>query len=249
MIHHFRTLSCALIVFVTLLLSACGGSPYVSYVPPPYPAGQCYYVNSPLEVQYQVQSGLCQASWLPTLMPLAYHARYSAYYDSPAYYNVYVPVESRTTYVTTVRTFETTNKATIDTEAKNATWKGTDGKTYDGAKVQQQQQSGKASFGGGDVRSSGFSGGDVRDSKGKPASNSATSVAPPATTRAPAAAPATSAPAKPPAAAPVATSAPAKPAVPPSNPATNKPSGSTGSTGFGGGSARSAPPSITTVKK
>lgn len=129
----------------------------LSYVPPAYGAnGYCYYVNSPLEVNYLWNSGLCPRAWHPMLMPMAWYAMYAPYYDSVGYYGRF-PSRYQHSYVTVVHRWEGQHKSAISSYGKKATWKGTDGKRYSGNNVQKQLKSGKGSFGSGNMRSKGFS--------------------------------------------------------------------------------------------
>jgi len=169
------------LILSLLLLTACGQSAGAYYVPPAYGQNnQCYYVNDPIEVTGPgglYDAGLCPRTWTPYLMPVTYHYMYAAFYDSPAYYQSYVPVSYRTTYTTYVTTFEKSPdyQKNESQYASQATWKDNKGKTVPGSTVQKQEQSGKASFGGGSVRSSGFSSGSARSSNGKPANGSSNS--------------------------------------------------------------------------
>jgi hypothetical protein len=131
----------------------------------------CYFTDSYLEIALLHQAGLCPDAWTPMLMAsisqgLMWHYRYAAFYDSPAYYNRYVPVSYRNTYVTHVHTFEIQHKGDIDKVESTAKWKGTDGKIHSGQEVKGYIKSGKASFGSGTVRSSAFSSGSVRSGSG-----------------------------------------------------------------------------------
>lgn len=131
----------------------------------------CYFTDSYLEIALLHQAGLCPDAWTPMLMAsisqgLAWHYRYAAFYDSPAYYNRYVPASYRTTYVTHVHTFEVQHRSDIDKAETTAKWRGTDGKTHSGQEVKGYIKSGQASFGSGSVRSSAFSSGSVRSGSG-----------------------------------------------------------------------------------
>lgn len=114
-------------------LTACGNSPAVSYAPAAYGVpGHCYYLDDPQEAVNLIQAGLCPSSWVPTLMPLAWHEEYFSYYNSGAYYNTYVPVRYRTGWVSQQNTFYTQYKTTIIVVQKQATYKGSNGKTVTG---------------------------------------------------------------------------------------------------------------------
>jgi hypothetical protein len=147
------------LVAVVVALTACGGDQaQLAYQPAAYGVpGQCYYVESPLEVTSLYAHHLCPSTWAPTPMPLWWHTRYAGYYDSPSYYGTYVPASSRTIYVQHVHTFESTNAGAIRSASTNGTWKGSDGKTVSGAQVAGDVKSGKAGFSGG--ARGGFSGG------------------------------------------------------------------------------------------
>ena len=116
-------------------VAACGHDD-VTYTPAAYGEnGHCYYVEDPHEVDTLWSDGRCDRSWTPTLMPIFWHEMYYPYYSSPAYYNRYVPVATRTVYVQHSTTFYTANKSAILTAEKQATYRGSDGKTVKGNKV------------------------------------------------------------------------------------------------------------------
>lgn len=130
--------------------AACGGgnSQPISYAPAAYGAnGQCYYVDDATEAVSLMAAGLCPPTWVPTPMPLAWHEMYYNYYASPAYV-VYVPANRRSYYTTSQVTFQKTYSVQINTASRNATWKGSNGKTVPGSAVNP----GKMSFGGGNAR-------------------------------------------------------------------------------------------------
>lgn len=134
----------------------------------------CYLVDTPFEVALLQQAGLCPNAWLPILMAsitqgLRWHQQYAAFYDSPAYSDVYVPRPYRTVYVQHVHTFETTYRTQIDQAESTAKWKGTDGKPHSGQEVKGYIKNNQASFGSGSVRSTAFSSGSVRNSNAQPA--------------------------------------------------------------------------------
>lgn len=140
----------ALIGFAAL--AGCAGTP-VTYAPAAYGVpGQCYYVQNPAEAVALEAAGLCPSTWVPTLMPLAWHQMYYGYYDSPVYYDRYVPASSRTAYVSRQRTFGTAYKTKITALSRTATYKGSNGSTVKGAKVARTQFGSGTSgttFGGG----------------------------------------------------------------------------------------------------
>lgn len=128
-------------MFATLAaLAGCSDPAPVSYAPAAYGetingVGQCYWIDDPYEAQQMFAQGLCPVGWVATPMPLYWHERYYSYYSSPVYTNSYVLVSHRTVYVTHETTFRTTYSSQINTQAKTATWKGSNGKTVSGAKV------------------------------------------------------------------------------------------------------------------
>lgn len=135
-------------------LTACGHND-MSYRPAAFgQSGQCYYVDNPAEAIALQQAELCPSSWIPTVMPLFWHQQYAYYYDYPGYYNRFVPVSSRTIYVTHAHTFENTYRSQIKTASKTAQFRGSDGKTYTGNKIKV----GPKTFTGGSNKG-GFSGG------------------------------------------------------------------------------------------
>jgi len=148
-----------------LSLAACSSHP-VAYRPAAFGEnGHCYYAQSPLEAQALMNQGLCDRSWTPMLMPPIWHERYFSYYDSPAYYTVYVPVQSRSTYQSSESTFGSANKAAINAEAPKATYKGSNGQTVTADKIGAAKYGAGArfgptgtKFGGGSARTGGSSG-------------------------------------------------------------------------------------------
>lgn len=157
-------------------LAGCSHPAPVAYAPAAYGevlhgAGYCYWDDDVYEAQQLFAQGLCPAGWVPAQMPLYWHERYYSYYSSPAYYNTYVIASHRTVYVTHETTFRTTYSSQITAQAKTATWKGSNGKTVSGAKVDTAKMkfsTGSGStgkVGGGSLRS-GSSGGSTGGSSG-----------------------------------------------------------------------------------
>ena len=151
-------------------ISGCSHSAPVSYAPAAYGevvhgVGYCYWDDDVYEAQQLFAQGLCPAGWVPAQMPLYWHERYYSYYSSPAYYNTYVIASHRTVYVTHETTFRTTYASQITAQAKTATWKGSNGKTVSGAKVDTAKMkfsTGSGStgnVGGGALRVGGSTGG------------------------------------------------------------------------------------------
>lgn len=152
MARKFAALLAGLFLFAGL--TACGNDS-VAYRPAAFGENnQCYYVEDPLEVVALQNAGLCPRTWAPTLMPLFWHQQYAYYYDYPGYYNTFVPVGFRTTYVTHVHTFEKTYASDIKSASKSAKFKGSNGKTVTGNKIKV----GPKTFSGGSNKN-GFSGG------------------------------------------------------------------------------------------
>lgn len=125
----------------------------VSYAPAAYGvqvgnAFDCYYVDDVTEVTNMVAAGLCPANSIPTLMPLTWHETYAYYYDSPGYYNTYIPVARRSTYINvTVVNFNKQYGSQIKTASANATYKGSNGTTVRGSGLGSG-----TTFGGGNNR-------------------------------------------------------------------------------------------------
>lgn len=167
---------------VLLPLSGCSKPKPVAYRPAAYGQQvggvfQCYYVDDPAEALTLIAQGLCPPGSVPTPMPESWLNQYFAYYDSPAYYNTYVPVGNRTRYVGTYHTYYTQHVSLIAAAAKAASWKGSNGKTVSGSQVDTAKMkfstgSGSSStMGGGSLRggsstSGGSSGGSVGGSSG-----------------------------------------------------------------------------------
>jgi hypothetical protein len=142
-----RPLALAVMIAATAAtLTACGGSGQpVTYAPAAYGAnGQCYYVDSPAEAIALERAGLCPPSWHPAPMPVSWLEEYYPYYDSPAYYDTYVPARVRTVYVTRQRSFGASHRSAITTLTRKATYRGSNGSTVRGTKL-----GGKTRFGSG----------------------------------------------------------------------------------------------------
>lgn len=133
------------------LLAACGGSDDVAYVPAAFGEdGKCYYVEDADEVRVLRDDDLCERSWTPTPAPPYWLFLYMPYFSSPAYYDRYVPAQRRSGWQTRSTTFTQQNKTQIDAAQKTAKYRGSDGKTYTGAKVKPGQfGSGNKGFGNG----------------------------------------------------------------------------------------------------
>jgi len=128
-----------------LATGGCGTAQPLTYAPAAYGQnGQCYYLNSPAEVTALENAGLCPRSWVPAPMPLSWEEEYYDYYDSPVYYDTYVPVRYRTVYVTRVTTFGRTYRSQISTLSKSATYRTSSGGTVKGTGI-----TGKTRFGSG----------------------------------------------------------------------------------------------------
>ncbi|MEY9892717.1 putative membrane protein YgcG [Catenulispora sp. MAP12-49] len=161
---------------VLLALSGCSRSKPVAYAPAAYGQQvggvfQCYYVDSPAEAQELIAEGLCPPGSVPMPMPQSWLNQYFAYYDSPAYYNTYVPVGNRSHYIGTYHTYYTQHASVIDAAAKTASWKGSNGKTVSGSQVDTAKMkfstgSGSNSMMGGGSLRGGSSGGSVGGSSG-----------------------------------------------------------------------------------
>lgn len=150
-------------------LTGCSHSAPVSYSPAAYGEvvggqGRCYYDDDVYEAQQLLLDGSCPAGWVAYPMPLAWHESYWGFYSSPSYYNRYVIVSHRTVYVSHETTFHTTYSTQINTASKTATYKGSNGKTVSGSKVDTAKMKfstgsgSNSTMGGGSLRS-GTSGG------------------------------------------------------------------------------------------
>lgn len=169
MTRRIAALTAGLLIAAAALIGCSHPAP-VSYAPAAYGevvngVGHCYWDDDPYEAQQLFASGLCPAGWIATPMPLYWHQQYYSYYSSPAYYNTYVIASHRTVYVTHETTFRTTYATQINTASKAATWKGSNGKTVSGAKVDTAKMkfsTGSGSNptqGGGSLRGGGSTGG------------------------------------------------------------------------------------------
>ncbi len=146
----------------------------VTYAPVAYGiSGHCYYVNDPAEAVALEAAGLCPRSWAATPMPVAWEEEYYSYYDSPAYYDTYVPARVRTVYVQRAATFGSRNHAAIVTRSKTATYRSSAGGTVKGTQVTSKTKfgSGKSfgasgqKYGGGSMRSGSSAGSKAGTSK------------------------------------------------------------------------------------
>ncbi len=156
-----RALLLALAILLGVTLGGCSSGSQPTLVP--VAAGQvingvgrCYYLDDPYEAQQMLADGRCPAGWIPTRAPLSWQEEYFAYYDSPAYYNVYVLPAHRTVYVHTETVFHTTYSKQITAAAKTAVYKTSTGKTVTGpstAKLKFGSGSGSVgTMGGGSLR-------------------------------------------------------------------------------------------------
>jgi hypothetical protein len=128
----------ALVVLSATLLTACDdiGMDDLSYAPDTYGEnGHCYYAYDPAEVLALQRAGLCPRTWTPVIMPVIWHSTYYMYYDSPSYYDHYIPVQRRTDYRTTATKFETEHQTEITRYSNSGKWKGSDVKKYSGKTV------------------------------------------------------------------------------------------------------------------
>lgn len=139
MTRRIATLIAGLFIAVAAL-AGCSHPAPVSYAPAAYgqqvgSVYECYYVYGNAEVDALIAHGYCPAGSVATRMPDTYLDTYFSYYDSPAYYDVFVPSPVRTVYVSTYHTYYVQHTAVINASSKSATWKGSNGKTVSGAKV------------------------------------------------------------------------------------------------------------------
>jgi hypothetical protein len=148
-------------------LAACGssttGSQTASYYAPAWssePPGVCYYVYTPAEVPALIAGGACAPRSVPVQAPVAWQETYWNYYDSTAYYDVYIPAGYRTRYISTESMFGTRYHRAILTRSRTATYKSSTGTIVHG------YQSGKVTFGSGTSFGTGgtkYGGGNLRN--------------------------------------------------------------------------------------
>lgn len=122
----------------------------------------CYYIDDPNEADALLVDGLCQPSWRVARAPAYWVARYAPYYDSPAYYNVYVRPDRREYFSRNQTAWESANKGLIENERKSATWINAKREPVPGTKIDYAT----SSFGSGRLRSTGFQAGGLRAPKG-----------------------------------------------------------------------------------
>jgi hypothetical protein len=168
MTRRVAALIAGLFIAVAALVG-CSHSAPVSYAPAAYgvQAGSvydCYWVYGAAEVDALIAHGYCPVGSVATRMPDSYLNMYFSYYDSPSYYDTFVPSPVRTVYVSTYHTYYVQHTAVITTASKSATWKGSNGKTVSGASVNTAKMkfstgSGSTSkMGGGSLRGGSFGG-------------------------------------------------------------------------------------------
>jgi hypothetical protein len=174
MLKRAVTAAAVLAATAAAVTSCSSGTGPLTYAPAAYGvSGHCYYVNSPAEAVALQAAGLCLQSWAPTPMPSAWEDEYYSYYDSPAYYDTYVPVKVRTVYVQRETTFGKSNRTAITARSKSATYKSSAGTIVKGTSVTAKTRfgSGKSfgtsgqKYGGGSLRSGGSAGSGSSSSK------------------------------------------------------------------------------------
>lgn len=189
MIRRIAALISGLIIAVAGIatVAGCSTPAAVSYAPAAYGvqagnAFDCYYVYGNAEVNALIARGYCPVGSVPTHMPDAYLNAYFSYYDSPAYYDTFVPSPVRSVYVSTYHTYYVQHTTVITTAAKSATWKGSNGKTVSGtsvntAKMKFSTGSGSTSkMGGGSLRSGSSGGSSGGSGSGSGGSKSSSTV-------------------------------------------------------------------------
>lgn len=142
----------------TAVLAGCG-SPAQSHAPlAAYGQGtSCYYVYNPAEVGQLKAAGLCPQNSFPVQAPQSWLDEYYYYYDSPLYYDSYVPAQYRTAYVRTYMPGELgSHRSDITTRSRKATYYSTSGATVRGvtstAKFGSGSSFGKAGHSTGSLR-------------------------------------------------------------------------------------------------
>jgi len=146
LIKNITFLAAAGAAAAAVIVTGCGSSQPVTYAPAAYGVpGHCYYVSSPAEAVALEQAGLCPSSWAATPMPATWLEAYYPFYDSPSYYDVYVPARARTVYITRESTFGRSHQSAIRTLASKARYRSSTGGTVTGTQVRTQ----KARFGPG----------------------------------------------------------------------------------------------------
>lgn len=165
-----RKLILGLLMAVAVVMSGCNLAGYedewvASEVYQPRYFGEngtCYFIDYPYEVDALVVDGLCQPHWRVAQAPAYWVARYAPFYDSPAYYNVYVRPNDRAAFTSRHVAWERLNKGLIEAERKNATWIDAKRQPVPGTKINYAT----SSFGSGRLRSTGFEAGGLRAPKG-----------------------------------------------------------------------------------
>lgn len=146
-----------------VMVTGCGSSNTTDY--PPLPAygpsaNECYFAYSPGEVEYLESQGLCARGALPVQAPPAWLDKYYYYYESPLYYNTFVPPMYRHYYTTSfMPNYQRQHRADIARLAKTAVYRTTSGKTVTGVTSTARFGSGSSfgspgqRYGGGSLRS------------------------------------------------------------------------------------------------
>lgn len=118
----------------TAILTGCGSpapghAPLASYGQ----NGACYYVYSPQEAYNLEAQGLCPQGAVPAQAPPAWLDEYYYYYDSPLYYDSFVPPMYRHYYTTAYMPgYQRANRAQIARLSRKATYYSTSGKKVTG---------------------------------------------------------------------------------------------------------------------
>lgn len=161
MYSRTRRLLAALAVLLGTLAGAAGcGHGATTYAPAAYGEnGHCYYLDYPAEAVTLIHDGLCPSSWIPWPMPASWEADYAPYYDSPAWYDTYVPRANRTVYVHHITTYMHTHAAIIRQDASEARYRSSTGKTVSGTTVAAEVASHSVKFGGGARSKKSYGGG------------------------------------------------------------------------------------------
>lgn len=130
----FRITALAAAVAGAAVLAGCGSSapahaPMASYGQ----NGQCYYVYSPQEAYNLQAQGLCAQGSVPVQAPPAWLDEYYYYYDSPLYYDTFVPPMYRHYYTTAYMPgYQRANHAQIARLSRKAAYYSTSGKKVTG---------------------------------------------------------------------------------------------------------------------
>lgn len=150
-------------------VAGCGGGTASYDMPYSFgPAGECYYDFTPAEVPLLIAEHHCAPGSVAVQAPVTWMETYWDYYDSTAYYDVYVPARYRSSYVKSESLFGRHNRVAIRTLSSKAVYRSSSGAVVHGYKTGTVRFGSGTSFGSSGQR---YSSGNLRKAS-KPATTS-----------------------------------------------------------------------------